>query len=50
LLEAGRLLKDTEDIEVCYLTDRDVVRNKLVQKIILAYSNMEKKDEGKEGI
>lgn len=48
LLEAGRLLKEVEDVAVCYLTDKDVVRNKLVQKIILAYSSLEKKDEFKE--
>ncbi len=48
LLEASKILKGTEDIEVCYLTDRDVVRNKLVQKIILAYSKLEKKDEAEE--
>lgn len=50
LLEATRILKETDDIGICYLTDRDVVRNKLVQKIILAYSSLEKKDETKERI
>ncbi|MBO5223476.1 MAG: PhoH family protein [Clostridia bacterium] len=48
LIEASKILKDTEDVAVCFLTDRDVVRNKLVQKIILAYSNLEKKDEFEE--
>ena len=35
------VLKNMEDIEFCYLTDRDVVRHRLVQQIIRAY---EKRD------
>ena len=35
------VLKNMDDISFCYLTDRDVVRHKLVQQIIRAY---EKRD------
>jgi phosphate starvation-inducible PhoH-like protein len=31
------VLKNLEDIAFCYLTDRDVVRHRLVQQIIRAY-------------
>ena len=48
LIEASKILKDTEDVKVCFLSDKDVVRNKLVQKIILAYSNAEKDNEERE--
>jgi phosphate starvation-inducible PhoH-like protein len=37
LREAMRVLKGVEDIAVCRLTDSDVVRHALVQKIIKAY-------------
>jgi len=37
LKEAARILKNIEDIEFCYLTEKDVVRHPLVQKIIKAY-------------
>lgn len=37
LKEAARILKNIEDIAICYLTGRDVVRHPLVQKIIAAY-------------
>jgi phosphate starvation-inducible PhoH-like protein len=45
LKEAIKVLKNIEGIEFCYLTDRDVVRHPLVQKIIKAY---EKFDEERE--
>ncbi len=37
LKEAVRLLKDINDIAICTLTGEDVVRHRLVQKIIEAY-------------
>jgi Phosphate starvation-inducible protein PhoH, predicted ATPase len=37
LLEATRILKNIDDIAIHAFTDRDVVRHRLVQKIILAY-------------
>ncbi len=44
LREAERLLKGIEDISICRLTGEDVVRHRLVQKIIEAYdSEREKK-------
>lgn len=42
LKQAVTLLKGVEDIAVCMLTERDVVRHPLVQKIVKAY---EKADE-----
>ena len=41
LVEAVRILKNINDIATHYFTDRDVVRHKLVQKIILAYEKHE---------
>ncbi len=37
LAEVRDILKDIEGIRFCYLTDKDVVRHPLVQKIIRAY-------------
>lgn len=45
LKEAARVLKNIEGIEFCTLTEKDVVRHPLVQKIIKAYA---KYDEEKE--
>ncbi len=47
-LEQARLvLRDVEGIEFVHLTDQDVVRHELVQKIIKAYENWSKeRDEG----
>lgn len=45
LKEAARVLKGIEGIEFCTLTEKDVVRHPLVQKIIKAYA---KYDEEKE--
>jgi len=42
LKEAMRVLNGVEDIEQCMLTDRDVVRHVLVQRIIKAYEEFEK--------
>ncbi|MCL2095837.1 MAG: PhoH family protein [Oscillospiraceae bacterium] len=41
LVEAVKILKNINDIAAHYFTDRDVVRHKLVQKIILAYEKYE---------
>lgn len=44
LREVMKILKDVEDVEVCLLNEKDVVRHQLVQRIIAAYA---KYDEGK---
>ncbi len=41
LAEAVRILENIDDINIHYFSDRDVVRHKLVQKIILAYQKYE---------
>lgn len=41
--EALRVLKNIDEIGVCYLTSQDVVRHPLVQKIVTAYDEYEKK-------
>ncbi|MPN04010.1 PhoH-like protein [bioreactor metagenome] len=41
LKEAIKILKNIEDIEICFLTEKDVVRHELVQKIIRAYQKYE---------
>lgn len=41
LLEARRVLADTSGISIVHLTDQDVVRHELVQKIIRAYEKYE---------
>ncbi len=42
LAEAVKILEDIDDIAVHRFTERDVVRHRLVQKIILAYESYEK--------
>ncbi|HHW20373.1 MAG TPA: PhoH family protein [Thermodesulfovibrio thiophilus] len=42
LVEALKILKDIEGIKTIYFTDRDVVRHRLVQKIIKAYEKHER--------
>ena len=37
LVSAVRILKNVDDIAVCYFTEKDVVRHKLVQDIVRAY-------------
>lgn len=37
LIEAVRILRDIEDIQIHEFTERDVVRHRLVQQIIMAY-------------
>lgn len=44
LAEVRTILKDIEGIKFCYLTDKDVVRHPLVQKIIRAYDLYQQKD------
>lgn len=43
LTEAVKILKDVEDIGIITLTNKDVVRHPLVQKIITAYEKAENK-------
>lgn len=45
LKEVTKILKDIKGIEFIYLTDRDVVRHELVQKIIKAYEKYEGADK-----
>ena len=42
LAAAVKILQDIDDIAIHYFTERDVVRHKLVQKIILAYEKHER--------
>ena len=42
LLEAVKILKNIDDIAIHNFTEKDVVRHKLVQKIIVAYEKYEK--------
>ncbi len=42
LKDAVRILKNIEDIGINYLTDRDVVRHPLIQKIIRAYDRFDR--------
>lgn len=44
---AVKVVKDLDDISICTLTSRDVVRHPLVQKIVKAYEDYEKKSERK---
>ena len=47
LAEAVKILSDIEDIEIHAFTERDVVRHKLVQKIILAYEKFDREKKQK---
>ena len=42
-----KVLKNVEEISFCTLTSKDVVRHPLVQKIVNAYEDYEKKSSGK---
>jgi len=44
---AFKVLKDIEEIKICQLTDKDVVRHPLVQKIVKAYDDFENKQKAK---
>lgn len=45
---AVQVLKKVEDISFCTLTSKDVVRHPLVQKIVQAYDEYEKKSKPRE--
>ena len=47
LAEAVKILKDIEGIAIHQFTDKDVVRHKLVQRIIVAYDKYEKEQKNK---
>ncbi len=50
LMESVKILSDVEDIGIITLTNKDVVRHPLVQKIIMAYEKHEsKKQSGAKG-
>ena len=42
---ASKVVKNIEDISICTLTSKDVVRHPLVQQIVKAYEEYEKKSE-----
>ena len=46
LPEAVRVLQDVEGIGICELTNQDVVRHVMVQRIIKAYEDYEKRRSG----
>lgn len=50
LEQAVEVLSKVEDIGFAYMTNRDVVRHPLVQKIVSAYDDYEKKQERKEKV
>ncbi|WP_434311823.1 PhoH family protein [Hominifimenecus sp. rT4P-3] len=45
---AMKVLKDVDDIAMIHLSNKDVVRHPLVQKIVEAYENYEKKEQYRE--
>ena len=47
LAEAVKILNDIDGIAIHHFTDKDVVRHKLVQKIIVAYDKYEKEQKNK---
>ncbi len=46
LVEATKVLRNIDDIAIHSFTDRDVVRHRLVQKIILAYEKFHRERQG----
>ena len=44
LIHAATILKNTNEIDFIYLDEKDIIRHKLVVKIISAYSSSQKKD------
>jgi phosphate starvation-inducible PhoH-like protein len=48
LKEALRVLRDVEGIAQCFLTDKDVVRHELVQRIVKAYAKYEETKKEKQ--
>ncbi len=49
LAEVVKILKDIDDIAIHLFTEKDVVRHKLVQKIIVAYDKYEKELKNQRG-
>lgn len=49
LAEASQIIKDIDGVSVMLLSDKDVVRHALVQRIILAYDKFEQKRKGTSG-
>ena len=47
LIEAAKIIKDVEGVSVHRLSDKDIVRHALVQKIILAYDKYEQQRKEK---
>src|SRR5690606_37535786 len=45
LKEALRILKDIEGIRILYLDDKDIVRHRLVKRIVEAYKTVETDNE-----
>ena len=45
LIQVQTILKDIDGIRFVYLTEKDVVRHRLVQDIIRAYERHEKTDK-----
>ena len=48
LVSAVKILKDIEGVSVCHLTEKDVVRHELVQKIVQAYAKEKEKNGQKD--
>ena len=48
LREAMRVLRNVEGIGICELTNADVVRHVMVQRIVQAYEDYEKRGERKD--
>ena len=49
LVKDDVIVKDIEDISICHLTSKDVVRHPLVQRIVKAYEDYESKHENRRG-
>ena len=49
LLQAQEVLEGVDGIRFCYLTDKDVVRHRLVQQIVRAYDRYESRDSNEQG-
>jgi phosphate starvation-inducible PhoH-like protein len=49
LLQAQRVLSGVEGIRFCFLSDKDVVRHRLVQQIVRAYDRYESRENGEQG-
>ena len=47
LVQAQRIVKDIEGIEIVRFNERDVVRHPLVQKIVVAYDQFDRQEAGK---